>query len=415
MGAGGRIREPAFNERPMVAAAAGLSCGVIIARHTPGAYALAGMCLFLIVCAAALIAGRRMEKVFLLAAALGFARVLPYLLKLPGTLGEGEVFALANAKIALPQGVMNITKALYARCDALFLEAAPLVRAIILGDVSRLSYFDNEAFRAAGVSHILALSGLNASILAQLLALLIPRRRPALRFFVVAALLIVYCLLAAFPASLVRACAMSLCILAAPALGKKNDPLSSLALAFVLIVLPLPFSLFSAGFQLSFAATAGILMLYEPLCARLKKLPSPIAADLALTLSATLATLPFTLLIFRRLPLYTLASNLIVVPLIAPALPLALVALAADAAFAPLGAALAFPVRLLADASDYFSKFFASLPLSVLRFEKPSVFACALFLTGLVFLSKYCLLETRKKLMFGAAFTAAGMLALIFL
>ncbi len=372
------------------------------------------MCLFLIACAAGLFLRRRMATIFLVAAALGFARMLPLLLPLKdGALSESAVFALANARIVLPEGVTALTQAIYARCDALFCEASPLVRAIVLGDTSQLTYFDNAAFRAAGVSHILALSGLNASILAALLALVVPKRRPVLRFFTVAAFLLLYCLLAAFPASLVRACIMSLCLLAAPALHRRNDPLSSLALAFALIVLPQPFSLFSPGFQLSFAATAGILMLYEPLAARMNKLPLPLAAEIALTLSATLATLPFTLLIFKQLPLYSLASNLVVVPLVTLSLPLAILALALGALYAPLGMVFAFPVRLLANASDYFSKFFASLPLSTLRFDAPSPAACALFCAALAVLSKYCLLENRKKYALAAVLVAACALLLI--
>jgi len=399
----------------MVLLAFGLCIGIVAGRHILGAYALAAMCLFLLLVALSLPLKNRALTILLIGAAVGFARLLPYLHGSAGALGKGVVFALASAKIELPESVTRITQAIYALCDKLFLEASPLVRAIVLGDTSKLTYFDNEAFRAAGVSHILALSGLNASILAELFARLIPRRYPALRFFSVAAFLLVYCLLAAFPASLVRACVMSLCILAAPALGRKNDPLSALGLAFILIALPLPFSLFSAGFQLSFAATAGILMLYQPIRERLKPLPSPVAADAALTLSATLATLPFTLSIFRRLPLYSLAANLVVVPLVTLSLPLAIIALLAGWVWLPSGVVFAFPVRLLAGAADYLSKLFASLPFSVLRFDAPSGLACALFLAALCFLSKYCLLEDKKKYMIASALTALSALALVFL
>ncbi|HWQ58698.1 MAG TPA: ComEC/Rec2 family competence protein [Clostridia bacterium] len=399
----------------MVLLATGLACGIVFGRYTRGTYAVIAMCLFLVMLAASIPLNRRAMTVFLTGAALGFARMLPHIADATGPLAEGSVYALANAHIVLPEGVTRVAEAIYTRCDALFLEASPLVRAIVLGDTSKLSYFDNEAFRAAGVSHILALSGLNASILAALIALVIPKRRPGLRFLVVAAFLLVYCLLTAFPASLVRACTMSLCMLAAPVLKRKNDPLSSLALAFALIVLPLPFSLFSAGFQLSFAATAGILMLYQPLRARLTKLPSPLAADAALTLSATLATLPFTLAIFGRLPLYSLIANLVVVPLVTLSLPLAIAALIADCLFHPLGAALAFAVRLLAGAADYLSKAYASIPYSVLRFEKPSALACALFLAALVFLSKYCLLKSGKKYAIASSLVALSTLSLLLL
>ncbi len=412
----GLKRDPAFNERPMVAAAAGLGAGIAVARYMQGTYAFIALCLLFIMASSAFFLKRRMLTVFIGATALGFLRVLPYLLAEPArALGDSTVFALANAKLNISSFFEELSQTLLARCDALFKEASPLVRAILLGDTTMLSFFDNEAFRAAGVSHILALSGLNASIFAQILALFIPKRRPGVRFALIAAFLFVYCALAAFPASLLRACVMALCIHAAPLFGRKNDPLSSLALAFVFIVLPLPFWMFSAGFILSFSATAGVVMLYAPLCEKLAKLPEPLAADVSVTLSATLSTLPFTLQLFGRLPLYSLVSNLLIVPLVTLSMPLSLAALLLSFVWFPLGEIAAFPARLLADASDYLSKAFASLPYSVLSIEKPSPAAGVLFLAALVFLSKFCLLENKKRYPIAFALLASSALCLIFL
>ena len=411
----GLTTEPAFNDRPMVVLAAGLASGIILARYTGGTRALYAVCLLLVMCAASIPLKKRLPVVFFAAAALGFARMLPYLLPQTESLHAGTVYALANAGFHVPDAVRRLSESILSRCDAIFYEASPLVRAIVLGDTSGLSYFDNEAFRAAGVSHILALSGLNASILAEILAFFIPKRRPGLRFASIAAFLLLYLMLSAFPASLVRACVMTLCMHAAPLFKRKNDPLSSLALSFVLIVLPVPFSLFSAGFMLSFSATAGVLMLYPPILARLSNMPKALAADVSLTLSATLGTLPFTLLLFKRLPLYSLVANIVIVPLVTLSLPLAIVALLASALWLPLGFVLAFPVRLLTDAADYFSKAFASLPFSVLRFDSPCALACVLYAAALVFASKYCLLSDRKRYTISALLFAASALALIFL
>ena len=156
MGTRERKRNPAFNRRPMVLLAFGLCVGIVAGRHMPGAHAPVAMCLFLVLVAASLPLKKRALTIVLIGAALGFARMLPHLPP-SGALGEGAVFALANAQIDLPESVAGIARGIYALCDRLFLEASPLVRAIVLGDTSKLTYFDNEAFRAAGVSHILAL------------------------------------------------------------------------------------------------------------------------------------------------------------------------------------------------------------------------------------------------------------------
>lgn len=407
--------EPAFNERPMVLSAVGLVTGIILARYTEGTHAVYAVCLLLVMCAASIPIRKRSLTLFLAAATLGFIRLLPYTFPCEGVISKSSVYALANAGVFVPDFILRFSKALYLRCDFLFQEASPLIRAMLLGDRSQLDYFSSSAFRAAGVAHILALSGLHAGILAGALACVIPRRSPGLRFAAVALFLVLYCAVAAFPSSLVRASIMTLCMLAAPLFGRKNDSISSLSFALCFLVLAEPFRLFAAGFQLSFSAAAGIIMLYEPISGRLKKLPLPVAEAFAVTISATLGTLPFTLLIFGRLPLYSPITNIIIVPLVTLILPFALASLLFSFVWYPFGAFLSFPARALAGTADYLSKAFASLPYSLLRFETPSVLACVLFSSALIFLSKFCLLPDKKRYLISSSLLASSVLALIFL
>lgn len=257
-----------FNFRPLVCAAFGLGAGVAIGMHISGARALLAALLLLIAAYIMHAKKQRAAAVMLVCAAAGLLRVAGY-----AFLQREEVSEIIkNARFSrnhAPTALMPTVESLYARCDALFAEASPLARAILLGDRSTLGYFQRYAFRASGVSHTLALSGLHVSALTLVLLRCIPPNRPRVRAVFVFAFLGIYCAVAGFPASLMRAAIMFMCIVLAPLCLRRNDTASALALAFIIIVCAEPLSIYSAGFCLSFAAVAGIAMLYAPIMPRL--------------------------------------------------------------------------------------------------------------------------------------------------
>ena len=246
-----------FNFRPLVCAAFGLGAGVAIGMHISGARALLAALLLLIAAYIMHAKKQRAATVMLVCAAAGLLRVAGY-----ASLPREEVSEIIeNARFSrnhTPAALMPMVESLYARCDALFNEASPLARAILLGDRSTLGYFQRYVFRASGVSHTLALSGLHVSALTLVLLRCIPPNRPRLRAALVFAFLGIYCAVAGFPASLMRAAIMFMCIVLAPLCLRRNDTASALSLAFIIIVCAEPLSIYSAGFCLSFAAVAGI-------------------------------------------------------------------------------------------------------------------------------------------------------------
>ena len=134
---------------------------------------------------------------------------------------------------------------------------------LLLGEKTGLPEEANEAFRRAGVYHILAVSGFNVALLASsvffvLMTLGIPRRAT-----VVAAgmALIGFALVVGGQASVLRATVMGLLLLAAMLLDRKSQLMNALALAVVVLLAWRPVDLGEPGFQLSFAATAGIIYL----------------------------------------------------------------------------------------------------------------------------------------------------------
>lgn len=407
------VHSPAFNERPMVGAAAGLVFGIALTRFLTGTAALTAACLFAFLGVAGVCLRVRRAAVVSFGASFGAARMLPYIIRAGGALSAEAVRALSVGDIAVPPFFAGLSARLGMLSDLIFAEASPLVRAILLGDRTELSYFTQSAFREAGAAHILALSGLHVGVLAALLLLLIPKRKPVLRLSLTAVFLALYCALAGFPSSLVRASVMTLSLIISPALRRRNDPLSALSLSLAVVLAALPMRLFSAGLLLSFSAALGILMLYAPLRDALRACPAFLSEPVALTVSASAASMPFTLLIFNTLPVYSLLSNIVLVPLISLALPIALVALAAGALYLPIGAAIGFAVRILLGAAEAAAERFASLPYCTLRVPSPNYAAPALYLAALVLLSQYCLLPKKTRLIAASSLIAAAAALLV--
>ncbi len=179
-------------------------------------------------------------------------------------------------------------------------------------------------FAAAGVAHVLVVSGMHLSIVVQglLLAgawLRLPRRLVCVLGAVAVGLL---CLLAGFSPSITRAGVMTLLMLAGMALGRREDALTSLGAAALLICLVSPYAVASPSFVLSFATTLSICLFFAPLQRGARRLlqrsPSLAKSELVrglvgcacLWLAAQLLGLPLCVLYFGYLPTYGLLANL---------------------------------------------------------------------------------------------------------
>ncbi|MDH7500899.1 MAG: ComEC/Rec2 family competence protein, partial [candidate division NC10 bacterium] len=139
----------------------------------------------------------------------------------------------------------------------------PILQAITLGERSSLDRKTEDAFIGSGTYHVLAISGLNVSMVAAFLYLLLRILRAPLRLRAGLTILwvIVYAVLAGGSSSVVRAAIMSSLFLGALLLEREVDLWNTLALSALLILLWNPLHLLEAGFQLTFGATLGILIL----------------------------------------------------------------------------------------------------------------------------------------------------------
>ncbi|UGS37517.1 hypothetical protein DSM104329_03933 [Capillimicrobium parvum] len=199
---------------------------------------------------------------------------------------------------------------------------AALARGMVLGQDDALDEDTREAFRASGLSHVLAASGQNVALLAVLAAAVVMVLGGGLRLRLAAALALValYVPLAGAGPSIQRAGVMGAAALVAGLAGRPASRAYALVLAAAVTLALNPRAAGDPGWQLSFAAVVAIAVLVPRLRggAMLRRLPAPVADGAAMTLAATLGTAPLLALHFERLSLASLPANLVAMPAVAP-------------------------------------------------------------------------------------------------
>jgi competence protein ComEC len=198
---------------------------------------------------------------------------------------------------------------------------AALGAGILLGVRSAIPPEISDAFAAAGLTHVVAISGWNIAIVAALVtgAVRPLASRPGGRWtttVVAAATVGGYVLLTGASPSVVRAALMAAAMLVGRLGGSRAHAASALALAALVMLLVAPPVLWDVGFQLSLLATAGLIWFGTPIEGRLRRWPAWIREPVALTLAAQLTTLPVILVNFERLSLVAPIANVLVVPFV---------------------------------------------------------------------------------------------------
>ena len=240
---------------------------------------------------------------------------------------------------------------------------AGLLLGLLVGDDSELDPGLERDFRAAGLSHLLVVSGGNvAMVLAPVLAgaaLLRLARWP--RFVVGFGAVAFFTILTGAEPSVLRAGVMACLALVGVLAGRPRTTASILSAAVLVLLVLDPWLAWSVGFQLSVTATAGMVALASPLADRFRRvLPMPVAVAAGATISAQLGVTPILLYHFHEVPLATLPANLLAFPLVAPSLLLGAVAAGAGLLSLSLGKLLAglavLPMRWLELVADRLGK-----------------------------------------------------------
>jgi competence protein ComEC len=199
-------------------------------------------------------------------------------------------------------------------------QQAGLLNGMLIGYREGLSDEVQEAFSNAGLTHIMAVSGANVAFLILPLSFLLKLLGigKKLSNLLIIAFLILFVFVTGFEPSVLRAVLMAGVILLSEVLYKKPDTYAAIAFSCILLLVISPCMLFNIGFQLSYAATLGIVMLYK----NIKKLitckfvPNKVAEIIGGTLAAQLGVLPITLIHFNKLSLISIIPNILVAPIL---------------------------------------------------------------------------------------------------
>jgi competence protein ComEC len=224
-------------------------------------------------------------------------------------------------------------------------EEGEFLKGLLIGERSGLSPGVRRAFLDSGVAHILAVSGSNVAVVAATIMMLFSLFRvPRIlgRTMTVWAL-VIFMLVTGSQPPVVRATIMALALLLSNSLARRVHPLNGVGLAALIMFSLDARQLFDVGFQLSFGAVIAILVLHRRLLAAVRhrsrgtmlvRFARQVYSVTAVSVAASLGTLPLTAIVFGRLSVVGFLANLVIVPASEISVVLGMI----SAAFAPMNA-----------------------------------------------------------------------------
>jgi competence protein ComEC len=234
-----------------------------------------------------------------------------------GELHATEIRGVGPARAPLDRVANRLRELVLAGSTHLRPVDRALLAGFLLGDTRGVPRELTEQFRAAGLSHLTAVSGENVAFVMALFAPLLRRAGLRGRVLLALALLVCFGTMTRWEPSVLRAIAMATVALLAGALGRPTTGLRVLVLAATALLVIDPFLVHQVGFLLSCGASLGIALWSRPITERLRG-PAWMREVLGVTAAAQLGVAPVLIPVFGAMPLVALPANLVAVPLAAP-------------------------------------------------------------------------------------------------
>lgn len=257
----------------------------------------------------------------------------------------------------------------------------PVARALLLGDKKDLSTERKKEFSRAGLSHIMAVSGLHVGFIIAPFWLCIPflsrtifRRITGVLLLIL--ILFIYAGLTGFSPSVLRASVMAVFLCLARIFKKSSDPINLTAAAALVLLILNPDDLFNVGFQLSFLAVLTILIVLPsvqqvlPYYIRYRWYGIPVMTVLV-SVVVQLGLLPVQLYYFGEISLVSPVSNALFVPFLSIVIPLSLISLTVSFLFADAARWISAPAELFLDTMLSFIEAVQNLEWSWLAMDLP--------------------------------------------
>lgn len=248
---------------------------------------------------------------------------------------------------------------------------AAFLKGILLGSRRSIPSWLLEAFQAAGVTHIIALSGFNITIIADNISRALRRLyvSPQGTFWISLTVIALFTLMVGASPSIVRASLMGILILLAAKEGRRYQGPNALTFAGALMVLQNPAILrFDVAFQLSFLATAGLLFAAPQLERMCRFMPELFGfrSSMITTLSAQLMVLPLLLYNFGAVSVISPLSNVLILSLMPLTMLFGFAGALIGMAWVNAGVALGGITYALISYHIYVVTLFSSIPFAML-------------------------------------------------
>ena len=294
-------------------------------------------------------------------------------------------------------------------------DKADIFSAIMLGDKAEMDDVTKELYSVSGIAHLLAISGLHISFIGMFFYGLLRRKFGYTLSGCVSLLSVVaFAIMSGMGISTIRAVVMFGVMVLGQMLGRSRDHITTISLAGILLLLWNPFVVFNSGFQMSFAAIIGILIVWPKVFYLLGLRDKFNARELDKnatekekrhlvyiifkhrTVNAVLFSLnisvfmaPIIAYYYYQLPTYSFLLNLIVVPLMGVVILSGTLGVVGGFIAKWLGTVLIFPGCWILDLYIFLAKLISMLPFSSIVVGKPSVYIIILYyliLFGIIFL-----------------------------
>ena len=222
-------------------------------------------------------------------------------------------------------------------------KGSSVLAALVCGWRNDLDQTTSQAFKTAGLAHVLAVSGAHLSVIVTLIGVVLKRMAlpRVIQVAIQVLLVVMFVAFAGASPSVLRAASMAIIASCSLLAARRAMPLQGLAICVIGTLTTSPLSALSVSFALSVLATFGIVV-FSPLCRNflacvLRGKCALLTDALSVCLAANVATLPFSAALFSQIPLIGLLSNVVISPLFAPICTLCMLCVIASQIIVPLG------------------------------------------------------------------------------
>lgn len=280
--------------------------------------------------------------------------------------------------------ISNTTRYLYKK-------NSDFINSIMIGQKEDLSEEEKDIFTRTGTSHIIAISGLHTGILSALIVILIGNINKFYKLIMLATIMFFYSIMVGNSPSIIRSVIFTIVLYLSFFIDRKPDKISTLSFIGILFIANNPYMIYNVSFQLSFLATLSIIYFYGYINNKIN------IKIISVTLSANILTLPIIYYNFKGIPLISVFSNIIIVPIIGIIIYLAIISLIFFKINIYISKIIATINRFIVEVIYIIIEEMSNLDFAYIFIEDPKLYYVIVYYIGIFIYMVYKELKTIKE------------------